>query len=37
MAQGHDGFTSLPGHRYLIDDEEGQLMSTIVRKYLLGM
>ncbi|KAL1709989.1 Metallo-dependent phosphatase-like protein [Schizophyllum commune] len=36
MAQGHDGFTSLPGHRYLIDDEEGQLMSTIVRKYLLG-
>ncbi|KAL1746984.1 Metallo-dependent phosphatase-like protein [Schizophyllum fasciatum] len=36
MAQGHDGFTALLGHRYLIDDEEGQLMSTIVRKYLLG-
>lgn len=36
MAQGHDGFESLKGQRYLIDDENGQLMSAIVRKYLLG-
>jgi 5'-nucleotidase len=36
MAQGHDGFVALQGHKYLIDDESGQLMSSIVRKYLLG-
>ncbi|TFK55022.1 Metallo-dependent phosphatase [Heliocybe sulcata] len=36
MAQGHDGFLPLKGHKYLIDDESGQMMSTIVRKYLLG-
>ena len=35
MAQGHDGFSALQGHRYLVNDEEGQLMSAIVRKYLL--
>ncbi|KIK63739.1 hypothetical protein GYMLUDRAFT_162590 [Collybiopsis luxurians FD-317 M1] len=36
MVQGHDGFTALQGRRYLVDDESGQPMSTIVRKYLLG-
>ncbi|KAH9060048.1 Metallo-dependent phosphatase [Lactarius vividus] len=36
MAQGHDGFTPLKGNRYLIDDESGQITSTVVRKYLLG-
>lgn len=36
MAQGHDGFSALHGRRYLIDDEVGQPMSTVVRKYLLG-
>lgn len=36
MAQGHDGFAALKGHPYLVDDEAGQMMSTIVRKYLLG-
>ncbi|KAG6812759.1 hypothetical protein H0H92_000674 [Tricholoma furcatifolium] len=36
MAQGHDGFWALKGKRYLVDDESGQLMSSIVRKYLLG-
>lgn len=36
MAQGHDGFDALKGHPYLVDDESGQMMSTIVRKYLLG-
>ncbi len=37
MAQGHDGFLPLKGNKYLVDDESGQLMSAIVRKYLLGM
>ena len=36
MAQGHDGFLPLKGQKYLVDDESGQLMSSIVRKYLLG-
>ena len=36
MAQGHDGFLPLKGKKYLVDDESGQLMSAIVRKYLLG-
>lgn len=36
MAEGHDGFAALSGHKYLIDHEGGTLMSTIVRKYLLG-
>lgn len=36
MATGHDGYTALLGHEYLIDDENGQLMSSLVRKYLLG-
>ncbi|KAF8644157.1 hypothetical protein AX16_008684 [Volvariella volvacea WC 439] len=36
LAQGNDGFTALKDHPYLIDDESGQPMSTIVRKYLLG-
>ena len=36
MAEGHDGFEAFKGCRYLVDDESGELMSTIVRKYLLG-
>ncbi|KAJ3754516.1 Metallo-dependent phosphatase-like protein [Lentinula raphanica] len=36
MAQGHDGFVALQGRKYLVDDESGQPMSTVVRKYLLG-
>ncbi|KAL5490069.1 hypothetical protein ACEPAI_4902 [Sanghuangporus weigelae] len=36
MAQGHDGFECLKDQKMLIDDEQGQMMSTIVRKYLLG-
>ncbi|CDO69028.1 hypothetical protein BN946_scf184834.g35 [Trametes cinnabarina] len=36
MAEGHDGFLPLKGKRYLVDDESGQMMSAIVRKYLLG-
>ena len=36
MAQGHDGFIPLKGNKYLIDDESGQITSTVVRKYLLG-
>ncbi|KAI0085451.1 Metallo-dependent phosphatase [Irpex rosettiformis] len=36
MAEGHDGFEAFKGCKYLVDDESGELMSTIVRKYLLG-
>lgn len=36
MAQGHDGFIPLKGNKYLIDDESGQITSSVVRKYLLG-
>lgn len=36
MAEGHDGFECLIGCKYLIDDEQGQIMSTLVRRYLLG-
>ncbi|KAI0928269.1 hypothetical protein AcW1_005566 [Taiwanofungus camphoratus] len=37
MAQGHDGFVMLKGRRYLVDDESGQMMSQLVRMYLLGV
>lgn len=37
MAAGHDGFEALKGKPYLIDDENGVIMSSIVRRYLLGM
>ena len=36
LASGHDGYTALLGREYLIDDEHGQLMSSLVRTYLLG-
>lgn len=36
LAQGYDGFDALTRGRFLIDHENGQLMSAIVRKFLLG-
>ncbi|KAH8108440.1 Metallo-dependent phosphatase [Phellopilus nigrolimitatus] len=36
MAEGHDGFECLKDQTMLVDDEQGQMMSQIVRKYLLG-
>ncbi|KIJ34629.1 hypothetical protein M422DRAFT_213016 [Sphaerobolus stellatus SS14] len=36
MAQGHDGYEAFKGANYLIDDENGVIMSSLVRKYLLG-
>lgn len=36
LAQGYDGFDALKRGTYIIDDENGELMSSIVRKYLLG-
>ncbi|PKI82840.1 hypothetical protein MVES1_003744 [Malassezia vespertilionis] len=36
LALGNDGFHALARGRYIIDDETGQLMATIVRKFLLG-
>ena len=36
LASGHDGYDMLKGNKYLIEDEGGQMMSAVVRKYLLG-
>ena len=36
LASGHDGYDMFKGSKYLIEDEGGQMMSTVVRKYLLG-
>lgn len=36
MATGHDGYDALRDKPYLIDDENGVMMSSIVRRYLLG-
>jgi 5'-nucleotidase len=36
MAEGHDGFSMLTGGQLLIDHESGTIMSSIVRKYMLG-
>ncbi|KAG8885508.1 hypothetical protein FRB97_000833 [Tulasnella sp. 331] len=38
MASGHDGYEALKGCEYVggVDDEHGNLMSAIVRKFLLG-
>jgi 5'-nucleotidase len=36
MYQGHDGFETLMGKHCLVDDESGMIMSSIVRKFLLG-
>ena len=36
IASGHDGYSMLAGNKYLVNEEAGQMMSTVVRKYLLG-
>lgn len=36
MADGFDGFEAFKGHPYIIDDENGQTMSAIIRSFLLG-
>ncbi|KAL4401279.1 hydrolase [Malassezia pachydermatis] len=36
LCQGNDGYDALTRGRYIIDDESGELMSTLVRKFLLG-
>ncbi|CDR87142.1 related to 5`-nucleotidase precursor [Sporisorium scitamineum] len=36
LAEGYDGFDALKRGKFVIDHENGQLMSTIVRKFLLG-
>lgn len=36
LASGHDGYEMLKGNKYLIEEEAGQMMSAVVRKYLLG-
>lgn len=36
MSLGHDGFDAMKKCKYLVDGEQGQMMSALVRKYLLG-
>ncbi|KAF8797843.1 flagellar associated protein [Phlegmacium glaucopus] len=36
LAQGHDGFSMFTKGKLLIDHDCGAIMSSIVRKYLLG-
>jgi hypothetical protein len=36
LAEGHDGYIAFQGKKQLIDHENGNLMSSIVRKYFLG-
>lgn len=36
MAEGYDGFTALKNRKFIVDDDNGQLMSSIVRSFLLG-
>ncbi|KLO14900.1 Metallo-dependent phosphatase [Schizopora paradoxa] len=36
MSEGHDGFDVMKKCKYIVDGEQGQMMSSIVRKYLLG-
>ncbi|KAK7460444.1 hypothetical protein VKT23_009166 [Stygiomarasmius scandens] len=35
-SEGNDGYTAFKGSKYLVDEENGQLLSAVVRKYLLG-
>ena len=37
MCDGYDGFDALNGRHYLVDDESGIIMSSIIRKFLLGI
>ncbi|WVR09253.1 hypothetical protein IAU60_006318 [Kwoniella sp. DSM 27419] len=36
MAQGYDGFEALKNRKFIVDDENGQIMSSILRSFLLG-
>ncbi|PWN53887.1 Metallo-dependent phosphatase [Violaceomyces palustris] len=36
LADGYDGFEALKRGKFVINHENGQLMSSIVRKFLLG-
>ncbi len=36
LAEGYDGFDALKRGEFVVDHENGQLMSAIVRKFLLG-
>ncbi|KAI6043035.1 5'-nucleotidase [Pisolithus marmoratus] len=35
MVEGHDGFAPLVGRKYLVDEENGQLMSALTMKWNL--
>ncbi len=39
MSSGYDGFTALaqPNTQFVIDDENGILLSTLIRRYFIGL
>lgn len=37
MAEGYDGYKALVGAKEIVDEESGLLLSSIVRKYFLGL
>ena len=38
MSEGHDGYEAMKERgTYIVADEEGQMFSTVVRQYLMGM
>ena len=36
MAEGYDGFDAMKNRKFIVDDENGQIMSSIIRSFLLG-
>lgn len=36
MAQGFDGYDAFKGCNYLVDEDNGRIMSDLVRHFLLG-
>ncbi|WWD20985.1 hypothetical protein CI109_105465 [Kwoniella shandongensis] len=36
MAEGYDGFEAMKDRKFIVDDENGQIMSSIIRSFLLG-
>ena len=36
LTERYDGFEALKGRKFIVDDENGQIMSSIIRSFLLG-
>jgi hypothetical protein len=35
-ASRYDGFEAMKNRKFIVDDENGQIMSSIIRSFLLG-